>query len=292
LKQVDVAKGARLYKIPSEHNQALIGPAKEQSLQSYIAEPVHGTGGQSPAGQSPAGQNDAVREFENCDYFQANTYRGYASQAGNGQECLPWPKGYVARYYGEGLAENPSKCDDLPEASACWDACVAEMETNNYCRAPDDAGEPYCRTAGTDETPIFSKCTQLKQCKQINQGCTHDKLNAVDYDGPVSWTASGKKCDYWSEYEQYETAGASWKNGCRNPNGMKKTAWCMVKESPQGWEFCNVGIACENAEASQRIIDEVVHEGEQIARQDLARQDQEDKADKVGGQLRSSYDVA
>jgi hypothetical protein len=259
-KEIDVGKGSRLYLIPAEHKQALIdGPAKTQSLQSA-----------------------ATNDFEQCDYIQASSYRGFASNA-DGQTCLPWPKGSVARYKGEGLAYNAQECDDLPEGSVCWDACVAQMETNNYCRAPDDTLLPYCRTGGTDEAPVYSKCTQLKKCKEKNGGCTHNRVNAEDYSGPVSWTASGKKCDTWVEYEQYRNVADTWQNGCRNPRGEKKTAWCLVKASPQGWEYCDVGIACDDAEASQQINDEVNAEGEQIAREDWKKRN-EKKESAVSGQ--------
>jgi hypothetical protein len=238
-KKLDVSRNAKLY----------IDPAPSQSL------------------SEEGGEDELADDDLKCDYMTASAYRGYADVAADGNKCLPWPKHYTWDHHGTGVAKDAWKCDDysLKRGSLCWQECLRSLETNSYCRSPGDASEPYCRTGGTEENPTFSTCSQLTKCKQINEGFTHEKLDATDYDGKVSWTISGKTCDMWESDEKYQAKAKHWENHCRNPDGEKKTAWCLVRaNSDDGWEYCDVGIASDDPEASQEMIDQLKVEGAAI----------------------------
>ena len=239
LKGLDVSKNHKLY----------INPAPSQSL------------------SEKDGDDELADDALKCDYMSASAYRGRADVAADGKKCLPWPKHYAWDFYRTGVAKQPWKCDDysLERGSLCWQDCLRTLETNSYCRSPADAAEPYCRTGGTEENPTFSTCSQLTKCKQINEGFTHEKLDATDYDGTVSWTITGKACDHWEDDEKYRAKAKHWENHCRNPDGEKKTAWCLVRaNSDDGWEYCDVGIASDDPEASQKMIDQLKVEGAAI----------------------------
>lgn len=50
------------------------------------------------------------------------------------------------RFLDSGLAKDNLDCTDLVDGSSCWEECKAHQETNNFCRNPEDAAGPYCRT--------------------------------------------------------------------------------------------------------------------------------------------------
>ena len=263
----------RLRRKPREVEEGKMDVAPTQSLDAgngfkkFLIAP--------PATQSLAVGQDNVADLEDkCDYLVASGYRGFVNVAANGQQCLPWPNEWTQRFYGTGLAKDPSKCEDnsLVKGSLCWSTCIRQLETNNYCRSPDDAAVPYCRTGGSEEVPVFSDCSQLVKCKEENQGYTHHKLDASDYSGQMHWTTSGKVCDLWAEDKEYRKEAEHWGNRCKNPNGKRKYAWCLVTANKErGWEYCNVGVSSEDPKGSQKLIDEVEAEGKEIK----AKEDEE-----------------
>jgi hypothetical protein len=197
-----------------------------------------------------------------CSYLGPGgaDYRGLVDHTGDGTQCLPWPKGWAAEYHGSGLAKDMEACSDLPSGSRCWEACLYEQETNNFCRNPRDAKQPECRTGGTDEAPIFTTCANVFQCE--DDSCTHDKADASDYSGEISFTVSGKTCKDWKTDATWreQAMQGEWQNHCRNPDG-KKLAWCFVDGAPSGWEFCNVGRSCEDPDESVQRVAEAKEAG-------------------------------
>ncbi len=192
-----------------------------------------------------------------CSYLGpgGDDYRGLIDHTGDGTPCLPWPKGWAAKYHGSGLAKDIEACSDLPSGSRCWEACLDKQETNNFCRNPRDAKQPECRTGGTDEVPIFTTCDNVFQCE--DDSCTHDKADASDYRGEISSTVSDKTCKDWKTDATWreQAIQGEWQNHCRNPDG-KKLAWCLVDGAPSGWEFCDVGRCCEHPdESAQRVAE-------------------------------------
>lgn len=161
-----------------------------------------------------------------CSYLGpgGGDYRGLADKA-NGEQCLPWPKSWAAKYHGSGLAKDILACTDIPMGSRCWEACIGEQETNKYCRNPTDARGPFCRTGGTEEAPVFSQCETVFECPDT--GCTHDKPDASDYRGEIDFTITGSKCKVWKEDAMWRAQALkeNWKNYCRNP-GMQPTKKC------------------------------------------------------------------
>ena len=197
-----------------------------------------------------------------CSYLGPNggEYRGAVDHTEDGTKCLPWPKGWAGKYHGSGLAKDLAACDEFNQGSRCYEACLDQQETNSYCRNPTDAKQPYCRTGGTDEDPIFSTCKNVYQCE--DDGCTHNKPDGSDYDGTISFTLSGKTCDMWKNSETYREQAATegWHNYCRNPDG-KKLAWCLVSEAAAGWEFCDVGKSCTDDKERSTRVDEAKKAG-------------------------------
>jgi len=110
-------------------------------------------------------------------------YRGKVNVIEDGTACLSWPKTWAGRYHGSGLAKDEDTCSDIPMGSRCWEVCVTEQETNNFCRNPTDAVKPFCRTGGTDEAPVFRTCGNVQECPDT--GCSHDLVDGSDYTGKL-----------------------------------------------------------------------------------------------------------
>ena len=201
-------------------------------------------------------------EQPKCAYLApgGDDYRGLVNVTGDGTPCLPWPKGWAGKHHGSGLAKDQEECEDLAQGSRCWQSCIAQQQTNNFCRNPSDAEKPFCRTGGTDEEPVFSTCHNVLPCPDT--GCTHDAVDGSDYKGEISFTMSGKTCKPWKSDEKWKQDAVQnhWKNSCRNPDN-KKLAWCLVDGAPAGFEYCNIGRSCEDEDEGAWRLEEAIEQG-------------------------------
>ena len=72
--------------------------------------------------------------------------------------------------------------------------------------------------------------------------------NGRGYQGIVSVTESGRRCQFWNvssphqhllAYESYpELAGGH--NFCRNPGGRGQRPWCFTTDRDTRWEYCDI----------------------------------------------------
>ena len=237
-----------------------IDPASGKKMRMLAQVPEPQRPGLLAIEQSPTTQLEARKMH--CSYLGPGgaDYRGTMDSTGDGKQCLPWPKSYALKYHGSGLAKDIAACAAYAVGSRCYESCLAEQETNTYCRNPTDAKQPFCRTGGTEEDPVFSACTSVFQC--ADTGCTHNEPDGSDYDGEISFTVSGRTCDEWKTNDKWisKAAEEGWHNFCRNPDG-KKLPWCLVKDAPAGWEFCDVGKSCSDSEETTSRVDEVKEAG-------------------------------
>jgi len=73
--------------------------------------------------------------------------------------------------------------------------------------------------------------------------------NQADYQGEVSETWSGIKCQKWTsqrphdhEYypEDWPEANIGFHNYCRNPSGLGVRAWCYTTDPDTRWDYCAI----------------------------------------------------
>jgi hypothetical protein len=83
-----------------------------------------------------------------CDYKDplGADYRGSLQVAYDGTPCLQWPTEWAIKFYGSGLRLETAECASLPINSRCYEACLAQSSTNNFCRNPIEKKRPFCMT--------------------------------------------------------------------------------------------------------------------------------------------------
>mmetsp|Transcript_59625 Transcript_59625/g.122265 ORF Transcript_59625/g.122265 Transcript_59625/m.122265 type:complete len:2837 (+) Transcript_59625:263-8773(+) len=239
--EVDPISGRRmrmLYQLPPKDSPNVkLAQASARGTGSELAQEQT-----APANHFPPGSAGYETDCAYIDH-QGADYRGLADHAGDGTPCLPWPVGYTSRFLDAGLAKDITDCKDLVDGSSCWESCKAREETNSFCRNPQDAAGPYCRTGGTNEAPEFSACTQLTLCQDT--GCTHDQPDASDYTGMAHHTEEGLLCLQWDQFPDFAALAVAggWGNACRNPGGEYPRTWCFTEaDGTKG--YCNVGRQC------------------------------------------------
>jgi hypothetical protein len=191
-----------------------------------------------------------------CDYKDplGADYRGSLQVAYDGTPCLQWPTEWAIKFYGSGLRLETAECASLPINSRCYEACLAQSSTNNFCRNPIEKKRPFCMTAippisqdGKFDViePYFKECN-LKPCP--DSSCTHQFANGTDYDGQVAFSMTMAPCLAWNTNPLYATRATSqrWGSSCRNPDGEKLLPWCLVDTTVNkaGWAYCDVGKSC------------------------------------------------
>lgn len=152
--------------LPPRKTMLVIKPQLASALEQAHTADADGAHHDQAEISAPLDNNDLLLK---CDYLDpvGAAYRGSKAEAWDGSKCLPWPKKWAVIHHGAGLLKDPAACSELRPNLQCWQACIAEQETNNFCRNPNDAPQPYCRTGGSEEEPVWSDC-RLVLCDNGN----------------------------------------------------------------------------------------------------------------------------
>ncbi|XP_004401166.1 PREDICTED: plasminogen isoform X2 [Odobenus rosmarus divergens] len=157
-----------------------------------------------------------------CKTGNGRTYRGTMSKTKDGIACQKWRDTF------------PHKPNYTPEKHPL------EGLEENYCRNPDnDEKGPWCYT--TDPGQRFNYC-DIPECEDECMHCSGE-----NYEGKISKTKSGLKCQAWSSQTPHAHGYIPSKfpnknlkmNYCRNPDGEPRP-WCFTMDLNKRWEFCDI----------------------------------------------------
>ncbi|CAG5076843.1 Oidioi.mRNA.OKI2018_I69.PAR.g8564.t1.cds [Oikopleura dioica] len=143
------------------------------------------------------------------DVVKHKTYTGTISTTRSGRTCQKWSAQYPHQHsMNEMFVESYGEQD---------------LDTN-YCRNPDNMEDgAWCYT--TDSNKRWEYCDiPACDCVSFYSG------NQANYEGKISVTESGKKCDVWVDMPD----GFDGTNYCRNTDGEPR-AWCFSEESDGTW---------------------------------------------------------
>ncbi|CAG9764694.1 unnamed protein product [Ceutorhynchus assimilis] len=166
-------------------------------------------------------------------------YNGTQDITRRGLPCLPWSGQKMIPDDVSGLFTNPSLA----------------LESRNYCRDPQSAGEgTFCYTLdqSTTKKEVKRKFCHVRNCKsdQCKMAGTGN-----DFIGQVEVTRSGRKCDAWdvhpgTVHEKYmysfndssfaDMKSKDAKNFCRNPSRDISGSWCYTLDPDIVQDVCNV----------------------------------------------------
>ena len=148
-------------------------------------------------------------------------YVGTESRSASGEKCLFW--------YELNITAEENYCRNVDgENIVPW--CYVEVCTEDKCQPEQQiCSIPYCGTVN---------------CKTSRKG--------LDYNGTVSYTASGKTCLFWHKLNI-----TAEDNYCRNIDGKRSFPWCFTHITCHGnkcvpyWGFCNVPY-CDSVQIDRR----------------------------------------
>ncbi|XP_076353151.1 inactive tyrosine-protein kinase transmembrane receptor ROR1-like isoform X1 [Tachypleus tridentatus] len=137
----------------------------------------------------------------------------------------------------------------------CRDEC--EVLENSICRLEYSIakrhpliGQQKILPACEDLPPFGSKasetCVRLGVPNSIKKNEEHTCYvgTGEDYEGTLSHTISGHKCQHWSHQIFYRTSDypelIGGHNFCRNPGGMENQPWCFIADPQVRKEMCHI----------------------------------------------------
>ncbi|XP_071179098.1 zonadhesin-like isoform X1 [Mytilus edulis] len=104
---------------------------------------------------------------------------------------------------------------------------------HNYCRNPDNSGQPWCYT--NDPTTRWEYCKiPMCECRKSTKG--------TEYKGRISLTQTGRSCQYWERQHPHKHVFSNLKtehNYCRNPDNSGQP-WCYTNDPTTRWEYCKI----------------------------------------------------
>eukprot|EP00106_Octopus_bimaculoides_P002550 XP_014769992.1 PREDICTED: inactive tyrosine-protein kinase transmembrane receptor ROR1-like isoform X1 [Octopus bimaculoides] len=182
------------------------------------------------------GVRNATRVTEHsCYNGSGSNYRGMISRTRSGHECQKWS------------SNNPHLHHFKPTQ-------YPELGDHNYCRNPGNTDHaPWCFTLNSQvkkERCDIPRCDNrhrhMTYWKDIDINCYTNKGST--YQGKVSKTKSGWKCQSWNTHYPHNHPYSSTDypelrgghNYCRNPGGVLDTPWCYTTESSVVKEECNI----------------------------------------------------
>ncbi|KAL4237776.1 hypothetical protein ACF0H5_002488 [Mactra antiquata] len=175
---------------------------------------------------------ETVFKNQHCYYgVNASWYSGTLASTIKGKTCQRWDSQYPHE-------NGYTKASQYPDGSLTAAA--------NYCRDPSDSGYTWCYTTDPDDRWDVCNVTKCKT-EWSAYSCYHFNENASDYDGHLSVTVNGRRCQRWDlqfphkhGYKNSEYHGSSfYSNYCRDPEGWG-LPWCYTEDPDHRWEVCDI----------------------------------------------------
>ncbi|CAG2203582.1 Plasminogen,Hepatocyte growth factor-like protein,Hepatocyte growth factor [Mytilus edulis] len=156
-------------------------------------------------------KGDGIKQCKECRKSTKGTeYKGRISLTQTGRSCQYWERQHPHKHVFSNLKTE-----------------------HNYCRNPDNSGQPWCYT--NDPTTRWEYCKiPMCECRKSTKG--------TEYKGRISLTQTGRSCQYWERQHPHKHVFSNLKtehNYCRNPDNSGQP-WCYTNDPTTRWEYCKI----------------------------------------------------